>query len=208
MYQMRVVATASGETRAGKVHHSGCYLLVSLRVFSWLLLLTTSWACLDRCSLSYMKGVARQEASALRWSSVTGCLISLRGGAASVQPNCSKHSPAGIKPRAQTNSSISSSACSIASETRSDDVSVGGGAGGASSRRACGRCTLEERRRADLEALLCVGLLPASTFCTRYVCELHAQAYELKASEMQGRRIKQGRTFRGACRANAWELVP
>ncbi len=205
---MRSVARARAEVRAGMVHSSVCYLLVSLRVFSWLLLLTTSWACLLRCSLSYMKGVARQEASALRWSSVTGCLISLRGGAASVQPNCSKHSPAGIRPRAQTNSSISSSACSIASETRSDDVSVGGGAGGTSSRRACRRCTVEERRIADLEALLCMGLLPASAFCTRKICELHEQACELKASEMQRRRIEQGRTFRGACRADAWELVP
>lgn len=205
---MRMVARPWVEARADMVHSRVYYLLVSLRVFSWLLLLTTSWACLDRCSLSYMKGVARQEASALRWSSVTGCLISLRGGAASVQPNCSKHSPAGIRPRAQTNSSISSSACSIASETRSDDVSVGGGAGGASSRRACRRCAVEERRRAELEALLCMGLLPASPFCICTICELHEQACELKAPKVQRRRNKQGRTFRGACRANAWELVP
>ncbi len=200
---MRSMARAWVEARAGMVHNRVCYLLVSRRVSSWLLLLTTSWACLDRCSLSYMKGVARQEASALRWSSVTGCLMSLRGGAASVQPNCSKHSPAGIRPRAQTNSSISSSACSIASETRSDDVSVGGGAGGASSRRACRRCTVEERRIAEL---LCMGLLPASAFCTREKCELHEQACELTV--VQRRRIEQGRTFRGACRASAWELMP
>ena len=156
-----------------------CYLLVSVRLCSWLLLLTDSWALLDRWSLSYMNGVARQEAKALRWSSVTGCLTSLSCGADSVHPNCSKHSPAGIKPRAQTNSSMISSACSTASASRSGALPAGGGGAGASSMKACRRCAGEEqRRRPDIEPGLCREPPAAGPFCKSAWCESLRQAFQ------------------------------
>ena len=180
------------------MQRANCYLLVSVRLCSWLLLLTDSWACLDRCSLSYMNGVARQEAKALRWSSVTGCLTSLSCGADSVHPNCSKHSPAGIKPRAQTNSSINSSACSTASASRSGALPAGGGGGGASSMKACRRCTGEdERRRPDIEPSLCRGPPAAGPFCNTAWYESWRQAFQSLA--YADKKARRGRTFRGAC---------